>query len=82
MKEQQRVAIEHARQRKEQEELERKRQREAAAQAKLEKLDAGKNSQLRVQTHDNSVRDQAGMYSTCATLCLGLYLFILHLVVK
>lgn len=81
MKEQQRVAIEHARQRKEQEELERKRQREAAAQAKLEKLDAGKNSQLRVQTHDNSVRDQAGMY-LCYLVFGALFILfsILHLV--
>lgn len=56
------MVIEEARRRKEEEELERKRHQEAAAQEKLKQLDAAKNRQSSVQTHDISTRDKAGTF--------------------
>ena len=56
------MSIEQARQRKQLEEEERKKQREAAAREKLRLLDARTRPE-HIQTHEISVREQAGEFS-------------------
>ena len=56
------MSIEQARQRKQLEEQERQKQREAAAREKLRLLDARTRPE-HIQTHEISVREQAGEFS-------------------